>query len=150
MNRFYDSPGDISLSLSPLELRKRGLTNRKIAIFELQEHIRFHSDIAKGDIVVPAGLVSDLASIPRFAWSIFMTPDDPRISLGAYVHDFLYTGYGKYDLFKDPLTRQQCDAILAFEAMDELGASKFQQKAVYYALRLFGRKWTENPFKKER
>jgi hypothetical protein len=38
-------------------------------------------------------------------------------------------------------TREQSDEILAFEAMPDLGASKFVQRAVYLALRIFGRSW---------
>jgi hypothetical protein len=143
MNRFYDTPGDVSMQLSPWELKARGFVNPKHAIFLLQKEIRFRSDIAfGGDIVVPPGFLSDLASIPRVAWSLFMAPDDPRIELGGWVHDFLYANVG--DVFIEnvkvahPLTRDECDRILAFEAMAELGASKFQQYGVYLMLRLFG------------
>ncbi len=42
--------------------------------------LRFRSDIAGGVIVVPLGYDSDLASIPQFAWSIFMASDSIRIT----------------------------------------------------------------------
>jgi hypothetical protein len=138
-NRFYDTPGNLSRQLSPWELTNRGFVNRRRAIFLLQEEIRFSSDIANDDIVVPVGFMSDLASIPKVAWGIFMAPDDPRVELGGWVHDLLYCTVGQYKPGIIPLTRKQCDQILAFEAMSELGANKFQQRMVYHALRLGGR-----------
>lgn len=136
MNRFSDIQGDVSLQLAPWECRKRGLPLR--AFFDLREELEFESDIA-GKIIVPVGFISDLASIPQFAWSIFMASDDPRIELGGWIHDRLYGLKGKVN--ERQLTREQCDRILAYEAMPELGASTFQQHAVYYALRIFGDRW---------
>lgn len=124
------------MQLAPWECQKRGLPVR--AFFELRKEIIFDSDIA-GEIVVPVGFVSDLASIPQFAWSIFMASDDPRIELGGWVHDRLYELQGKVNGLQ--LTREQCDRILAYEAMPELGANILQQHAVYYALHWFGNRW---------
>jgi hypothetical protein len=142
MNNFYDTPGDLSIQLAPWELTRRGFVNKRTAIYELRKAIKFNSAIAGGVIVVPLSFLSDLASIPSFAWGIFMSPSDPRIELGGWVHDFIYSHKG--DICPEgatkyrPLTRKECDAILAFEAMADLGASKFQQYVVYYALRLLG------------
>jgi hypothetical protein len=93
MNRFFDIDGDVSTELAPWKLRqmKRPV---KIALFQLQVALRFRSDIAKGIIVVPQNYLSDLASISQFAWSIFMADDDPRIELGAWIHDLLYQNHG--------------------------------------------------------
>lgn len=143
MNRFFDIPGDTSTQLAPWELKKRNLDPKK-AWFVLREPLRFLSDIAGGIIRIEPDYVSDLASIPQFAWSIFMAPDDPRIELGAWIHDLIYQNKGYIVLEggrQISLTRNQADHILAFEAMADLGASKFQQNAVYEALNLFGDRW---------
>jgi len=71
MNRFFDVSGDVSLQLAPWQLEAQGKPV-KTALFVLQLPLRFLSDIAGGVIVVPKGYTSDLASIPQFAWSIFM------------------------------------------------------------------------------
>lgn len=148
MNRFFNIDGDISIELAPWKLREM---NRpaKTALFQLQVPLRFRSDIAKGIIVVPQNYLSDLASIPQFAWSIFMACDDPRIELGAWVHDLLYQNHGVVTLEdggKTNLSRQEADMILAREAMPELSATSCQCAAVYRTLRVFGDRWPGEPF----
>jgi hypothetical protein len=148
MNRFFDIDGDVSTELAPWKLRqmKRPV---KIALFQLQVALRFRSDIAKGVIVVPQNYLSDLASIPQFAWSIFMADDDPRIELGAWIHDLLYQNHGVVTLedgSRTNLSRKDADAILAHEAMPELSATSFQCAAVYRSLRMFGERWPDEPF----
>ncbi|MDD5754696.1 MAG: DUF1353 domain-containing protein [Methylococcales bacterium] len=148
-NRFFDIEGDVSIQLAPWELKKRGkLVN--IALFVLKENIRFRSDIAKGVIVVSAtNEPSDLASIPKLAWSCFMAPDDPRIELGSWVHDLIYGLEGKITLecgTEIKLTRKQADEILAKEAMPELFAENWRCSIVYQALRKFGKQWSNNSF----
>ena len=148
MNRFFDIAGDVSLQLAPWELQAR---NKRIstALFVLKVPLRFRSDIAGGVIVVPKDYVSDLASVPQFAWSIFMASDDPRIELGGWVHDLLYQNHGVVALEdgrKTALSRKNADTILAYEAMPDLLATNFQCAAVYQSLRRFGVSWPGDSF----
>jgi len=148
MNRFFNIEGDVSIQLAPWKLETENKPI-KIARFVLQIPVRFRSDIAGGIIVVPRGYDSDLASIPQFAWSIFMASDDPRIELGGWVHDLLYQHHGVVTLedgSQTSLTRKQADTILAYEAMPDLMASGFQCSVVYHALRRFGQGWPDDPF----
>ncbi len=143
MNRFFDIDGDVSIQLAPWKLIAQN-EPVKIARFILEVPLRFRSDIAGGVIVVPLGYDSDLASIPQFAWSIFMASDDPRIELGGWVHDLLYQNRGVVPLENGSttnLSRKQCDTILAYEAMPDLSATAIQCSAVYQALRRFGQGW---------
>lgn len=147
-NRFFGVEGDVSLQLAPWELRRLNFPI-STARFVLQHELRFRSDIARGVIVVEKGYRSDLASIPQFAWSIFMAPDDPRIELGGWVHDWLYEKNGVIvveDVGPTKLSRKQADQILAHEAMPELGATPAQCATVYQALRRFGRAWPGDSF----
>lgn len=148
MNRFFDVDGAVSTQLAPWALMRLAWDGkpvpRGLAIFRLEQALRFRSDVAGGVIVVPAGMLSDLASIPEAAWAVFMSPDDPRIALGAWVHDRLYASEGLITLEDGraiTLSRQQADAILAHEAMVDLGASFFDRATVYDALRCFGTPW---------
>ncbi len=148
MNRFLDVSGDVSLQLAPWQLEAQGKPV-KTALFVLQLPLRFLSDIAGGVIVVPKGYTSDLASIPQFAWSIFMASDDPRIELGGWVHDVLYQYRGVVTLEsgrKTALSRKQADTILTYEAMPDLLATGLQCTAVYQALRRFGQSWEGDSF----
>jgi hypothetical protein len=141
VNRFFDVEGDVSTQLAPWQLRELGRAGT--ALFRLEVPLRFRSDVAGGVIVVPAGLLSDLASIPRVAWNV-MPPDDPRIALGAWVHDLLYQNEGIVTLEDGrvvTLTREQADQVLAHEAMPELGANAAEREVVYAALRCFGFRW---------
>lgn len=143
MNRFFDVEQFCLAELMPSKLKEIGYS-KEVPLFVLNGAVRFRSDIADGVIVIPDQMRTDLASIPQFAWSIFMTPDDPRISAGSLVHDYLYANQGKVFLecgFRTNLTREQCDRILAYECMPDLGASSFQQFAVFKALRWFGDRW---------
>src|SRR5882724_12088865 len=143
MNRFFNIDGDISTQLAPWTLQSQNQP-LNIALFSLRVPLQFRSDIAKGVITVPQDYLSDLASIPQFAWSIFMASDDPRIELGGWVHDLLYQNRGVVPLENGSttnLSRKQCDTILAYEAMPDLSATAIQCSAVYQALRRFGQGW---------
>lgn len=142
MNRFFDIEGDVSCQLAPWTLHALGFEPH-IARFKLRETIRFRSDLLGGVVEVEAGRVSDLASIPQFAWSIFMAPDDPRIELGAWVHDLLYAAQGGLWIEGRWVrySRAMADRVLAHEAMPELGASRVQRWLVYETLRRFGDQW---------
>lgn len=145
MNRFFDITEFCLGELMPAELRRRGIRERA-ANFVLHGALRFRSNI--GVITVPDLYLTDLASIPAFAWGFFLAPDDPRISAGAVVHDWLYGNHGIVPLEGVGagvtfLSRKQCDQILAFEAMRDLGATWLQQWCVYLALRWFGDRWKD-------
>ena len=143
MNRFFDLESILSRELLPKRLQELNLPTGHPQ-FELVDAIRFKSDIAGGVIVVPAGMLSDLASIPQEVQGVFMTNDDPRISAAAWVHDFLCDRKGKFtreDGQAVSLSHTDCAKILAYEGMADLGANMFQRNAVFEAVNLFGPKW---------
>lgn len=79
-------------------------------------------------IHVPAGTVTDLASVPRVFWSIF--PPYGRYAKAAIVHDYLYQrGTG---------SRLYADQVF-LEAMAVLGVPKWRRALMYLAVRLWGR-----------
>ena len=142
-NRFFNIPAIACRELMPWEISRQALPAKQ-AWFELIGRLRFRSDIAGGVILVPDAYQSNLASIPQIAQGIFLTNDDPRIAAGAWVHDRLYGAQGRLileDCRRISLTRAQCDAILAYEAMPDLGATRAQSDIVYEMLRRFGDSW---------
>lgn len=94
-------------------------------------------------ITVPAGMVTDLASIPRPLRAI-LAPDGPYAQ-AALVHDFLYATGGtcvwKLRLpscsRKTPYSRAEADDILD-QAMADLGVATWQRWAVWSGVRVGG------------
>jgi hypothetical protein len=95
-------------------------------------------------ITLPPGFVTDLASIPRFAWSL-LPPDGPW-ALAAVVHDLLYRTRGIGQRWNGqvaalsrpkPYTRAEADQIL-LQAMQDLEVSWLQRTVIWAAVRLGG------------
>lgn len=78
-------------------------------------------------ITVPAGFVTNFASVPRVLWSIF--PPYSDYGKAAVVHDFLYCTEIK--------TRKRADKLF-LEAMKISGVSMWKRHLIYRAVRLFG------------
>lgn len=111
-------------------------------------------------IRVPAGFVTDFASIPRAFWVVF--PPTGKYGKAAVVHDYLYVMGGKIPCgwcvteglgpkwanvalnigakCPDLQTFTKADADKIFlEAMEVLGVNWLQRKLMYRAVRWFGR-----------
>ncbi len=111
------------------------------SLWALQRPMTYHA--GDGDrIVVPAGFVTDLASIPRPVWSLY-PPDGPWVK-AAVVHDFLYDTQGdgawgrRQGVQRNPpFTRRQSDDIL-MEGMIDRRIGWFQRHVIWAAVRLGG------------
>ena len=90
----------------------------------------FHVLVDGMMFTVPAGFVTDGASIPRFLWRLCGHPLETRRFPVAVLHDWLYEA----DL---GLTRQQVDEIYR-DGLLSLGYGKWTANTEYYAIRLFG------------
>lgn len=79
-------------------------------------------------IRIPAGTVTDLATVPQILWSIL--PPHGRWAKAAIVHDYLYAqGIG---------SKRYADAVF-YEAMGVLKVPRFRRWLMFTAVRLFGR-----------
>jgi hypothetical protein len=79
-------------------------------------------------LVVPAGFISNLASVPRPLWSI--VPPFGAYNRAAIIHDYLYVSGGECSRFL-------ADAIFR-EAMHQLGIPLWRRVVMFYAVRWFG------------
>lgn len=87
----------------------------------------YYSAILARDIVIPAGFVTDYASVPRLplAYLLFGGVADSA----AVVHDFLYsTGL---------VSRKLADDVFA-EASEACGVPAWRRRAMWLGVRLFG------------
>jgi hypothetical protein len=78
-------------------------------------------------ITVPAGFITDFASIPRIFWAIL--PPAGRYGKAAVIHDYLYQiGLG---------TCKEADDLM-LEAMQVLEVAAWKRVVIYRMLRVFG------------
>lgn len=87
----------------------------------------YFSALLKRELTVPAGFVTDLASIPRALWAIL--PPIGKYDRAAVLHDFLYRFGG--------VTRAEADGVLK-EAMEVKGVSRLVCWAIYTGIRSGG------------
>ncbi|EAO7521451.1 DUF1353 domain-containing protein, partial [Salmonella enterica] len=79
-------------------------------------------------IEVPAGFVTDLASVPRIFWTIL--PPDGKYAKAAIIHDWMYDNALR--------TKKEADKIF-LDGMTVLGVPKWKRIVMYLAVRIFGR-----------
>lgn len=98
--------------------------------FELLAKFDYHVGRMPSDDVigVPAGFVTDLASVPRALWSIL--PPHGQYAKAAIVHDYLYQQAIGSKRYAD-------DVFL--EAMEVLGVARWRRMVMYWAVRCFGK-----------
>lgn len=102
--------------------------------FELDRD--FSATVNGTPLVIPAGFITDFASVPRLFQNV-VENDDPDILKPSVIHDFLYSRHGLAWLGVAPFTRAQCDAILR-AGMAARGAPAWRQWAVWSAVRIGG------------
>ena len=106
----------------------------------LQRPMSYRIGQSRDSIVVPAGFVTEFASIPRALWSELSPVGEHK--LAAIVHDYLY--------WFQPCEREETDNLLMI-AMKEGGVSDLQRGAVYAAVRLgSGDVWNANRVARDR
>ena len=98
-------------------------------IYYLDQEIRWSPGPGQDGpaVVVPAGFVTDLASIPRVFWSLL--PPDDAYTFPAIVHDYLY--------WTQRYPRETADNVLRF-GMDDMKVSSAVALAIYSAVRVGG------------
>lgn len=82
-------------------------------------------------IYVPAGFITDFASIPRAAWWLIGSPATGLYRKAAVPHDWIYRTADVN------ITRKEADNIL-LEIMVLRGVTLWRRRAIYTAVRLFG------------
>jgi len=84
-----------------------------------------------GEITVPAGFITDFASIPSlFHW--FATPTKGKWRKASVIHDYLY-------FLKEGKRKKADDAFLYL--MEQDGVPYFKRYAMYWAVRIGGPRW---------
>lgn len=123
---------------NPLDLRANddGKTFRLLTEFDYEI-----GQLGSNRIIrVPAGFVTDFASIPRAFWSIL--PPWGKYGKAAVLHDWNYTN--------QEFTRSFCDDIL-YESMEALGVSWLTRHTIWLGVRIGGWvAWNQHKREKEK
>jgi hypothetical protein len=85
------------------------------------------------EITVPAGFITDFASIPKFLWNI--RPPMGLYGKAAVIHDWLYQNSGNVGKFT--YDRKTCDNIF-LQAMKDSEVPNYISYLLYHAVRHFG------------
>lgn len=105
--------------------------------FKLLEGFIYYRENDKNDIIeVPAGFVTDFASVPRVFWSMLPPQGAGKkqdYAKAATLHDYLWDKTCKINF-----TRKEADDIF-LEAMTAVKVSKFVRYLLYYCVRWFGK-----------
>ncbi|SDO94242.1 Protein of unknown function [Ralstonia sp. 25mfcol4.1] len=98
--------------------------------WQLLAAFEYHvGDYPSADVIcVPAGTITDLASVPRLLWALF--PPHGRWAKAAIIHDYLYANAIGSKAYADRTFR---------EAMEVLGVSRPVRWLMYWAVRVGGR-----------
>ena len=113
------------------------------SLWGLHDPLTYRPSDGEHTITVPKGFVTDLASIPRWAWTL-VPPDGPWVK-GAVIHDFLYAtrGTGAWkrhpsgNTREAPYTRAEADWILR-DALENRGVDVLRRNIIWLAVRLGG------------
>ncbi|HIC6968973.1 TPA: DUF1353 domain-containing protein, partial [Salmonella enterica subsp. enterica] len=98
-------------------------------LWRVHEPFTFYLSDDNSDIIeVPAGFITDLATIPRIFW-ILLLPDG-KYAKAAIIHDYLYDNALR--------TKWEADRIF-LDGMSVLGVPRWKRTIMYWAVRLFGR-----------
>jgi hypothetical protein len=111
----------MSCFLTPLRAEKAG------KVWTVFEPLIYQSDVAERIFIVPAGFVTDLASVPRIPLAFFLaggTAEEP-----AVVHDFIYS--------RAPVPRDMADKVF-LEAALVSGVPAWRANLMYAGIRLGG------------
>lgn len=104
------------------------LDGRRWRVIEAFEYVPLKDSV----VLVPAGFLTDFASIPRVFWRVIGPPTGFGSPYGkaAVLHDFLYQCPGRR-------TRKDCDDVF-LDAMEMSGVGRVRRTVIYLAVRAGG------------
>lgn len=121
------TPSSVPLTLECAFLSKLILEDDDGLPFTLHQPLVYTSALLQRVITVPAGFITDLASIPQFLWNIL--PPIGKYDRAAVLHDFLYRMGG--------VTKAQADGVLK-EVMEFRQVAWATRWAIYAGVRTGG------------
>jgi len=109
------------------ELQVKPATGKDDGQWELLADLVYQSDVAAQTFTVPAGFITNFASVPRIPIVYELAGD--TASNAATVHDYLYSTH--------IVTRSVADAVLR-EASDVTAVPDWRRQLMWAGVRVFG------------
>jgi Protein of unknown function (DUF1353) len=116
--------------LTPLRMQKLAAQR-----WLLIDDLAYRTALLRGVFVVPRGVQTDLASIPRVFWTLF--PKEDLYDAAAVVHDAAYAGMLRSSVGPVHLTKAWADELFR-EAMRASGVAAWRAELMYRAVSWFG------------
>lgn len=113
----------MSLFKSPLKVEWIGVKDDDIPQWKLLEPLRYSSDLLNRTVEVPAGYVTDFASVPRAPIAYFLAGNTGHRA--AVVHDYLITS--------KEVERKIADNVFK-EALSATGVDSWRSQVMYLAV----------------
>jgi hypothetical protein len=109
------------------DLKMENATPRDDGLWRLTAPLVYQSDVAKMTFTVPAGFITDLASVPRIPIAYLLAGGTSNEA--SVVHDFIYSTH--------PVARATADAVLK-EASLLTGVPKWRAWLMWAGVRVGG------------
>ena len=110
--------------------------------WKLLEHMPFNTPL--GPVIVPAGFVTDFASVPKIVWS-FIPPMGPYAA-AAVLHDWWYENRLGVEQFGNWKARKMADEQFYRDMVAADPDARNRNRLMYQAVRLFGKSaWEGKP-----
>lgn len=120
-------------SLRPPDVADQGL--KGLTEFVVIKEYTWLIGLTEGKVVIPAGFVTDYASIPSWA-AHFGFPKRGPYDAAAAIHDYFY--------WMQKCSRRQADKLMRI-AMKESDVDWFRRNVIYFMVRIFGHfAWRDN------
>ncbi|MCS3766152.1 hypothetical protein HNP12_000191 [Aeromonas hydrophila] len=92
-------------------------------------HEDYYVKTSKVSFIIPAGFITDLASVPKIVWNLY--PPFGLYTGAAVAHDYLYRNP------KMRMTREEADSVF-LEVMHQANVRKAKAQLMFVAVRAFG------------
>jgi len=102
----------------------------------LAQDLVFYSEYLNGEVIAPAGSITDYASVPQLFWNLF--PKDGQWKWAAVLHDGGYRGTLVTRAGEPMHLIKPVADHLFYEAMIASGVSHWKAKFLYWCVAQFG------------
>jgi len=105
----------------------------------LTEDLHYWCARTQRTYIVPAGFISDCASIPKVLWPIIGHPFDARWRKEAVLHDWFYRS-------TTPIVNRKTADQIFYDGLRANGLGYMKAQSMYFGVRIGGRTgWSSNP-----